>query len=99
MFEVGFSELLVVGLVALLVIGPEKLPAVARFAGYWLGKSRRTVAALKAEMQLELRTEELRQQHLALELQRTLDDSRAALDDVNDALEALADPVAAHDMR
>lgn len=99
MFEVGFSELLVVGLVALLVIGPEKLPAVARFAGYWLGKSRRTVAALKAEMQLELQTEELRQQLLAVELQRTLDDSRAALDDVNDALEALADPVAAHDMR
>ena len=40
MFDVGFSELVMVGLVALLVIGPERLPKVARLAGFWLGKSR-----------------------------------------------------------
>jgi len=45
MFEAGLSELLMVGVVALVVIGPEKLPAVARLAGFWLGKSRRIFLA------------------------------------------------------
>jgi len=94
MFEIGLSELLVVGLVALVVIGPEKLPAVARLAGFWLGKSRRTVAAVKAEMQLELQAEEFRQRFIAAELQRTLDDGEAAIIDINDAIEALAVPAA-----
>ncbi|WP_374088471.1 Sec-independent protein translocase protein TatB [Methylomicrobium lacus] len=97
MFEVGLSELLVVALVALVVIGPEKLPAVARLAGFWLGKSRRTVAAVKAEMQLELQGEELRQRFIADELQRTLADGEAAIIDINEAMEALAAPAARGD--
>lgn len=97
MFEVGFSELCMVGLVALVVIGPEKLPAVARLAGFWLGKSRRTIAAVKAEMQYELQTEALRQQSIAAEFQSALDDSEAALMDVDAAMEALAAPKAVPD--
>ena len=61
MFEVGFSELCMVGLVALLVIGPEKLPKIARLAGFWLGKTRSMVASVKAEIKEELRAEEMRQ--------------------------------------
>lgn len=61
MFEVGFSEILMVGLVALLVIGPEKLPKVARMAGYWIAKSKRMVAAVKQEISEEFQAEELRQ--------------------------------------
>ena len=61
MFEVGFSELCMVGLVALLVIGPEKLPKVARLAGFWLGKTRSIVASVKAEIKDELQAEEMRQ--------------------------------------
>jgi sec-independent protein translocase protein TatB len=94
MFEVGFSELLMVGLVALVLIGPEKLPAVARLAGFWLGKSRRLVAAIKAEMQREFQAEELRQQFIADEFQRTLDDGKAAVMDIDAAMEALAEPIA-----
>jgi len=97
MFEVGLSELVTVGLVALVVIGPEKLPVVARLAGFWLGKSRRTIAAVKAEMQLELQAEALRQQRLTAEFQSALDDSEAALIDINDAMEALADPITGRD--
>lgn len=85
-----------VGLVALVVIGPEKLPAVARHAGFWLGKSRRTIAAVKAEMQRELQVEELRRQLAAAELQNALDDGRAAME-IDAALEALAEPAAGHD--
>jgi sec-independent protein translocase protein TatB len=45
MFDVGFSELVMVGLVALLVIGPERLPKVGRLAGFWLGKSRSMITS------------------------------------------------------
>lgn len=61
MFEVGFSELCMVGLVALLVIGPEKLPKLARIAGFWVGKSRTMVANIKEEIKAELHTAEMRQ--------------------------------------
>jgi len=61
MFDIGFWELCLVGLVSLLVIGPEKLPAAARIAGFWLGKTRNMVASVKAEIKEELQAEEMRQ--------------------------------------
>lgn len=86
MFDVGFSELLMVGLVALLVIGPEKLPKAARIAGFWLGKARGTMTSVKAEIQRELHAEEMRQllqQHLALEeLDKTIIGGKAVLEDI-----------------
>lgn len=60
MFESSFLEMLVIGIVALLVIGPERLPAVARTAGRWLGKVRRFVATTRADLERELHTDELR---------------------------------------
>jgi len=85
MFEVGFSELLMVGLVALLVIGPERLPQVARLAGFWVGKARKTVAAVKAEISHELYLEENKQL-----LQNARNDSDAALLEIDAALEAFS---------
>jgi sec-independent protein translocase protein TatB len=70
MFEVGFSELCMVALVALLVIGPERLPKVARLAGFWLGKTRRMIETVKTELKVELQAEEMRQifkEQMALE--------------------------------
>lgn len=61
MFDIGFTELCMIGLVALLVIGPEKLPKVARVAGFWVGKAKNTVTKVKAEIKEELDAEELRQ--------------------------------------
>ncbi len=61
MFDVGFWELCLVGLVSLLVIGPERLPKAARIAGFWVGKARSTVAAVKDEINQELHAEEMRQ--------------------------------------
>lgn len=61
MFAVGFWELCLLGLVSLLVIGPDKLPAVARISGFWVGKTTRMVASVKAEIQQELQAEEMRQ--------------------------------------
>jgi len=60
MFDVGFSELLVIGLVALIVIGPERLPKVARTAGQWLGKLNRYVSQVKQDIDRDIKLEELR---------------------------------------
>ena len=60
MFDIGFSEIILVLVIALIVVGPERLPRLARTAGLWLGKIRGMVASVKAEIDHELATEELR---------------------------------------
>ena len=61
MFDIGFSELLLFGIIALIVLGPEKLPQAARTAGQWYAKIRRTVSTLQAEIEAELDLAETRQ--------------------------------------
>lgn len=61
MFDIGFLELMMIGLVALVVIGPERLPRVARTAGRWIGRARRAVTSVKQEIDRELRLEELKE--------------------------------------
>lgn len=60
MFDVGFSELMLTALVALLVIGPERLPKVARTLGLWTGRARRFVNQVKADIEQEMKAEELK---------------------------------------
>ena len=62
MFDIGFSELLLCGVIALIVLGPEKLPQAARTAGQWYAKLRRTVSTLQSEIEAELDLAETRQQ-------------------------------------
>ena len=59
MFDIAFSELVVIGVVALIAIGPDKLPKVARTAGHLLGRAQRYVNDVKSDMDNELRLEEL----------------------------------------
>jgi len=59
-FDMGFLEILVVGAIALIVIGPDKLPAVARKVGFWVGKTQRFVAGVKSDIADELQADELR---------------------------------------
>ena len=61
MFEIGFWEIALIGVVAMIVVGPERLPGLARTAGLWLGKARRMVADVKAEVDRELHLEEIKQ--------------------------------------
>ena len=61
MFDVGFWELALIGLVMLLVVGPERLPKLARTAGLWLGRGRRMLSSVKAEIDRELKAEELKE--------------------------------------
>jgi sec-independent protein translocase protein TatB len=60
MFDVGFSELVVIALVALIVIGPERLPKVARTAGHLLGRLQRYVNDVKADINREMQLDELK---------------------------------------
>ncbi len=60
MFDVGFWELSVIAVVALVVLGPERLPRAARTTGLWISKARRTVTSMKAEIERELDTEEIK---------------------------------------
>ncbi len=93
MFDIGFSELVMVGLVSLLVIGPERLPKVARIAGYWLGKSRQMIAVVKAEIKQELHEEEIRQtlsQHTEInELKNILGETSEAVKSIKSNIDRL----------
>lgn len=59
MFDVGFWELAIIAVIALLVIGPARLPKAARTAGLWVGRARRMVADVKADIDREVRQSEL----------------------------------------
>jgi sec-independent protein translocase protein TatB len=61
MFDIGFSEMVVIGMVALIVIGPEKLPKVARTVGILLGRAQRYVDGVKSDINRQMQFDELKQ--------------------------------------
>jgi len=75
-----------IGLVSLLVIGPERLPKVARLAGFWIGKTRSMVASVKTEIKQELQAEELRQ---IMKEQADLQEFHAAINETADATNSI----------
>jgi sec-independent protein translocase protein TatB len=76
MFDIGFTELLIVAVVALIVLGPERLPGAVRTVGLWIGRIRRTVSNVQREVAEELRMDELRQsaEKQKNELERQVED-------------------------
>jgi len=74
MFDIGFSELVVIAIIALIVIGPERLPKVARTLGHLLGRMQRYVNDVKADISREMEFDELRK------LQNTVQDAAHALE-------------------
>lgn len=83
MFEVSFPELVILGAIALLVLGPERLPKAARFVGLWVRKARAQWFAMKNELERELANEELK---------RSLDETRQALQEVQQGVQLDAPP-------
>jgi len=60
MFDIGFAELLIIAVVALVVLGPDKLPTAVRTLGLWIGRMKRTLTGIQSEISEELRLEEMR---------------------------------------
>lgn len=79
MFDIGFAEMIIIGIVALLVIGPERLPAVARKAGHYMGRIKRFVSNVRSDVEREFRTDELQKM-----LQQQQDELRSLKDVVNE---------------
>ncbi len=102
MFDISFSELLVIGVVALIVLGPERLPKVARTAGHLLGRLQRYVSEVKAEIRREMHNEEIMKLHSGLqeareavsEVERSLKEEVAGTGQI---LKAIPDEVASLD--
>ena len=81
MFDIGFSELLVIAVVALLVLGPERLPKAARFAGLWVRKARAQWYSVKSEFEREMASDELKRS-----VGNPLGDLRSAVDEAGKEL-------------
>jgi len=91
MFDVGFWELSLIGIVALLVIGPERLPAVARTVGKWVGRANRFVANVKDDISKELKDEDLKrileeQQKLADEYKQAAQSMESTINSETESL-------------
>ncbi len=72
MFDIGFLELIVIGVLALLVLGPERLPTAARTTGVWIGRIKQSFSAIQQEVNQQLNMEDL---------QRQLEENRRKLED------------------
>lgn len=94
MFDIGFSELFVIGIVALVVVGPERLPKVARTAGHLLGRLQRYVSDVKADINREMQLDDLRK--LQAEMQESARNLESSLNkeiqSVENAVEQAVQP-------
>ena len=99
MFDVSLTELMVIGVVALIVIGPERLPKVARTVGHLLGRAQRYVNDVKSDIQREIELDELRKFKSEMEdaaqgVQQSLNDTHASLQEPVQQFRAELDEVA-----
>ena len=99
MFDVGFQELTLIGVIALIVVGPERLPRMARTLGLWMGRIRYYVGQVKSDIEREVRAQELKEMldkpadelndlyKVAEETKGTLDQAKGALGEAKAALD------------
>ena len=92
MFDIGFSELIVIGIVALVVIGPERLPKVARTAGHLLGRMQRYVNDVKSDISREIQLDELKK--LQADMQDSARNFQQSISSEMQSVQQLADQTA-----
>ncbi len=101
MFDIAFSELLLIALVALVVIGPERLPKVARTVGHLLGRMQRYVSDVKSDISREMHLDELKRmksevQSSAFEMEQSINRQMSSVEgDLNQAIAPPASDVTA----
>ena len=98
MFDFGFWEMLMVVVVALIVVGPERLPGLARTAGFWVGKAKRMVNDVKSEIDRELAADELKKtldkQNLMSDVYEVIEETKQTGKEIKQEIEQLDTPVA-----
>ncbi|MGI9311160.1 MAG: Sec-independent protein translocase protein TatB [bacterium] len=100
MFDVGFWEVALISIVALVIIGPERLPAAARTAGLWIGKARRALREVKADINRELQAQDLADlNELKNDLQAAGDEVKAAAEQVGESAKQSGAQQAAEEMQ
>lgn len=93
MFDVSFPEMVIVFVIALLILGPERLPKVARTVGQWVGQARNMFGRLRSELEREANFQEL--QDAQRELRQALDEgSKAVTDSVKPVIDSVEAPAA-----
>jgi sec-independent protein translocase protein TatB len=99
MFDIGFSEMVIVAVVALVVLGPERLPRVARQAGQWMGKLQRYISDVKSDINRQMELEELRKlqsevkdaaSSLESSLKSTVAETKSSFDEMSEAIQGSA---------
>lgn len=94
-FDIGFLELVTIMVIALIVIGPERLPGVARKVGLWVGKTRRFIGTVKADIDREIAADELkrvlREQAKVDEVHEIIEETKDAVRDAKDGIEQARD--------
>ena len=92
MFDVGMLELFLVAVVALLVVGPERLPKLARTAGMWIGRGRRFISTVRDDIDREIKADELRsildKQKQSNPLHEVVEDTKKTFSDIKAETEA-----------
>tara|TARA_R110001583_G_scaffold103096_1_gene250078 strand:+ start:464 stop:880 length:417 start_codon:yes stop_codon:yes gene_type:complete len=92
MFDIGFAELLVIGVLGLLVIGPERLPGTVRTVALWIGRLRRSFSDIRSEIEREVGADEIRRQLHNESVLASLKESKDQLNkEMNKAGEGLRD--------
>lgn len=93
MFDIGFPELIMISIVALLVIGPEKLPETVRTITLWIGRIQRSFSNIKREIENEIGAEEIRQQIHNEAIMKELEEAKQTIDEadkeVKDAIRSI----------
>ena len=105
MFDIGFPELVIVSIVALLVIGPEKLPETIRSISLWISRVQRSFASIRREIESEIGADEIRQQLHNESIMKELEETKNTLQQagldvrttVNSAVEQVKSPVPAEE--
>jgi len=82
MFDVGFAELLLIAVIVLVVMGPERLPQTIRSLSLWVGRARQTFTAAKRELEREVGMDDIRQQLHNEKIMRDIESSKEELDRV-----------------
>ncbi|MBL4783221.1 MAG: twin-arginine translocase subunit TatB [Porticoccaceae bacterium] len=80
MFDIGFTEIMLIAVVSLVVIGPKRLPETVRFLGYWVGKLKRSVQGARQEMEREFGLDEIRRELYNEELLSRMEDERQQIE-------------------